>query len=62
MKLNVSYKVRAILYVITAVGTPVVAYLAALGVIGDLEVTLWSAEVTVAGAIAALNITKDEDK
>lgn len=55
MKLNLPYKVRAVIYVITAVGTPVVAYLASVGVIDDLVVGLWSAEVAVAGALAALN-------
>jgi hypothetical protein len=58
MNLNPPRKVRATLYVITAVGTPFVAYLAAKGFIGDLEVVLWSAEVTVVSALAAFNTTK----
>lgn len=45
------------LYALTAVGTPVVAYLSAKGYIGDLEVTLWSGEVAVVGALAAFNTT-----
>ena len=55
MSINVPYRVRAVLYVLTALGTPVVAYLFAKGIIGDLEVTLWSAEVAVVSAIAAFN-------
>ena len=55
MKLNPSRRVRAALYLVTALGTPVVVYLQAKGVIGDLELILWSAEVTVVNGIAALN-------
>lgn len=59
MKLNIPYRVRAGIYILTAVGTPVVAYLSAIHIIGDLEVTLWSAEVAVASGLAVLNISKD---
>lgn len=58
MSFNLPPKVRAALYVLTALGTPVVAYLFARGTIGTLEVTLWSAEVSVVTAMAALNVTK----
>jgi hypothetical protein len=58
MNINPPRKVRAAIYIFTAIGTPVVAYLAAKGLIGDLEVVLWSAEVTVASSLAALNITR----
>lgn len=58
MTFNPPYKVRAALYVLTAIGTPIVAYLFAKDVIGELEVTLWAAEVTVVNAMAALNVTK----
>lgn len=64
MTFNVPYKIRAGLYLLTAIGTPVVAYLFAKGFIGDLEVVLWSAEVTVVSALAAFNTvpTKGEAK
>jgi hypothetical protein len=64
MTLNVPYKIRAGLYILTALGTPLIAYLAAKNYIGDLEVVLWSAEVTVVSAMAALNTspTKGEEK
>lgn len=62
MKLNIPYKIRAALYILTAIGTPIIAYLFAKGVIGELEVTLWAAEVTVVNTLAALNVTKDEEK
>lgn len=44
---------RRALYVVTALGAPVVVYLRAKGFIGDLELGLWSAEVTVVTALAA---------
>ena len=45
MTLNPPEAVRKILYVITGVGGPVVAYLLAKEIIGTLEVALWSADV-----------------
>lgn len=64
MTLNVPYKVRAALYVFTAVGSPVMAYLLAKGFVGELEMVLWSAEVTAVAALAAFNTepTKGEGK
>lgn len=46
---------RRSLYILTAVGTPVTAYLLAKGYIGNLEMTLWSGEVAVVSALAAFN-------
>ncbi len=55
MNLTPPKRVRALIYLGTAVLSPVVAYLNAKGYIGSLEVALWSAEVTVANGLAALN-------
>lgn len=55
MTLNPPKTVRAVIYILTAVGTPLVAYLNAKGIIGSLEVGLWSAEVAVANVLAAVN-------
>lgn len=57
MRINLPSKVRAALYVFTALGTPIVAYLLAKGIIGELEVALWSGEVAVVTSMAALNVT-----
>ena len=57
MTFNLPARVRAILYIVTALGTPIIAYLFAKDIIGELEVTLWSAEVTVVSVMAALNTT-----
>lgn len=58
MDVNLAPQTRKVLYIITAVGTPLVAYLNALGVIGSLEVALWSAEVAVIGSMAAIKVNK----
>lgn len=57
MNLNIPPSLRVGLYVLTAIGTPLVAYLQSRGVISDLEVGLWSAEVAVVGSLAAINVT-----
>lgn len=57
MTLNPPRRIRAALYIFTALGTPLVAYLALKGYIGDPELALWGAEVTVVNGLAALNTT-----
>lgn len=59
MTFNLPSKVRAFLYVLTSLGTPLIAYLFAKGVIGELETILWSAEVAVVSAMAAFNVTRN---
>ena len=63
MTINVPYRIRAALYILTSIGTPVIAYLFAKDILGELEVALWSAEVTVVSALAAFNTvpTRGED-
>ena len=60
MTLTLPYKVRAALYIINAIGSPIMAYLLAKDWIGTLEVTLWAAEMTAVFALAGLNITKTD--
>lgn len=55
MNLNPPRRVRLVLYVVTALGTPLAAYLKFKGLIGDAELALWAAEVTVVNGLAALN-------
>lgn len=57
MTFNLPPKLRVALYILTALGTPVVAYLFNKAIIGTLEVSLWAAEVTVVNALAALNVS-----
>lgn len=61
MNLNPPTRVRQATYVLTALLTPVVAYLAAKGIIGDLEVALWSAEVAVVTLMAGINTGAPDD-
>lgn len=56
MKFNPPHKVRAILYLVTSLGTPIVGYLFAKDLVGEIEVTLWAAEVAVVNTMAALNV------
>ena len=56
MQLNPPPKARAAVYAITALGTPLMAYLLVKGVIGEAEMVLWSAEVTVSSALAGINV------
>ena len=60
MTLQIPHRIRTAIYILTALGTPLVAYLASRGIIGDLEVALWSAEVSAASAMAVLNVTPDK--
>ena len=60
MTINPSRRVRAVLYIATLIGTPVVVYLQAKGYIGDLELGLWGAEVTAVSALAALNVPESK--
>lgn len=62
MMLNPPKKVRAIIYGLNVLGSPIMAYLLARGIIGTLEVSLWAAEMSAAFALAGLNVTSKEDK
>jgi hypothetical protein len=57
MRINFPPRVRAAIYIFTAVSSPVVGYLLAKGLIGELEMTLWLAEVTAVTAMAGLNVS-----
>lgn len=61
MKLTIPYKVRATLYIINVIGTPVIMYLLAKDIIGQQEVMLWGAEMTAVSIMAALNIDKTKE-
>jgi len=61
MTVNLSKPWRIALYCLNALGTPVVVYARAKGWIGDLEMTLWGAEVTGAFALAGLNVPASTD-
>ncbi len=52
LDVTLAAKVRAVLYALTALGTPVVSYLLAKGYIGSDEMVFWGAEVTVVSAMA----------
>lgn len=57
MQFNPPNKIRAALYIISAVGSVVVTYLSVKHYIGDAEVALWAGLVGVINTMAALNVT-----
>lgn len=59
MDITIPAKVRQALYIVTAVGTPVMTYLLAKGIVGELEMALWSAEVLVVAGLAAYKTTPE---
>ncbi len=56
MTVNLPRRLRLALYLLNVCGTPVVVYALAKGWIGQLELTLWGAEVTAAMTLAGLNV------
>lgn len=56
-KVNFPPKVRAGLYIITALGTPLMGVLSEQHFVPDWAMTLWTAEVAAVSAMAALNVT-----
>lgn len=59
MTFNLPSKVRFALYIFTSVGSLVVTYFAATGVIGSNEVALWTAFSAFVAALAGLNVNPD---
>ena len=59
MKINLSRKVRAGLYVATGIGSAVVIYLAAKSIIGDAEIALWASLSLFASTVAGFNLSEE---
>jgi hypothetical protein len=55
--LNLSAKARLVVYIVTGVGSALVAYLVAKDIIGDAEVTLWAAIAALVNGLAAVNVS-----
>lgn len=53
--INLNPTVRFVLYLVSAVGSAVAAYLFAKGLVGDAELGLWAALVAIVNGIAAAN-------
>lgn len=58
--INLPPKLRIALYALIALGSPVMVYLDARHIIGQLEMNLWLAEAAVVSTMAALNVSKKE--
>lgn len=62
MKIKFPPSLRVAIYVLNVLGAPLVAYLRAKDVIGDLEITLWSAEVAAAMLLAGFHVPDADDQ
>jgi hypothetical protein len=60
MSINLPPKVRFIIYVLVGVGGIIVTYLSTRGVIGEAELTAWSALSALVGGLAAFNTDTQE--
>ena len=60
MNLNPPYKVRAALYVLLMLGSPIIAYLQTENLIGASELNLWLGLSTVIAFMAGLNVNKPQ--
>lgn len=56
MTVNLPKWVRALVYALNVLGTPVVVYARAKDWIGDLELALWGAEVAAGFTLAGLSV------
>lgn len=55
-------RVRLVLYIVSGIGSAIVAYLAVKNIVGDAEVALWTALVGVVNGIAAANVPSRRDE
>ena len=57
MPVNIPPKVRFALYVVSALGSVVAAYLFARGIVGEAETGLWAGVVAIINTISASNVS-----
>lgn len=62
MKFNPSFRVRATIYILATISSPIVAYMNDKNIIGDMEVNLWSALMSAIFVLAALNVKSNGDE
>lgn len=60
MTINLPYKVRAALYILSGLTAPVIIYLSALDIIGAAEVALYAGVMGFVSIVAAFNLSEDE--
>lgn len=58
MNLNIPAKVRQAIYIVTAVASPVMAYLHQAGTVSDFVFGLFAVVVTAVASLAAVNVNK----
>lgn len=60
MKPVLPARLRSAIYLVTAVVTPVMAYLATQGVVSDFWIGLYTVFTSAVNALAYVNVTPDE--
>lgn len=58
MQVSLPPKVRQAIYIVTAVASPVMAYLNQAGTVSDFAFGLFAVVVTAVASLAAVNVTK----
>jgi hypothetical protein len=61
MSINLPTKVRAAIYIIMGVASPVVAYLSINGIISEPEVALYASIMTFVSGLAAINVSDSDE-
>jgi len=61
MTLNLPPQVRQVLYIFTAIASPVMTYLNQAGTVSDFVFGLFAVVMTAVASLAALNVTPDEN-
>ena len=62
MDVNIPEKWRGVLYVVTGIGSIVVTYLAASGIIGGNETAAWTGFCAFVAALARFNLGSPKDE
>lgn len=62
MRINLPSRLRFAIYVFNGVGSIIVVYLNAKGLIGAAEVTAWTALSAFTSTMAALNVSNPPDE
>jgi len=60
MSINLPYKVRAIIYILSGITSPLVVYLSINGSISEAEVALYASIMTFVTGLAAVNVSDND--
>lgn len=61
MEINLPSRVRAIIYITVVMGTALIVPLYAAGIVSNVLMAVWTSVSGAASALAAVNVTPDEE-